>query len=595
MRWKEKKNSLFYKIFILILLTSMIPLILVNYIWMNNTKKIVCENEIQMADSVLYQMTMRMENMMNFVNVNTYSFLFDAKARQIISTKPANDGVRKENEIYLHEIFSQIKKSNTMIRSVEFVGNYYQVSSEDDMDGNVDYNELKAQEWYQEFCDYYLETVTPVYQNSYIKKMNTEVFGWIRKMSPSNSNTTVGNFLVEISQSSVANLIEKVQEDTGNPVIVYDKKGNLIYHPEGRYDANKSEKAIFDKAKTEKQFSVSDEKDTYTCLVKKVSTPDWYAVMLVDQQELLMYGKKSTMESMCLEIMIVFVSIAVAYLISGNITKPVKQLAKTMELVEQNKLDVSMPVNQKVTEVVILSRCFNNMLSHIRQLLNDVRREEQEKKELEIKMLQAQINPHFLYNTLNVIRWKAMMHGETSISNMIISLIKLLEFSGKRVDTYVTIEKEREHATSYLNLIKEQYQDEFEVEYKVDEAVLQCYTVKFILQPLIENAVFHGLEPLDEKGKILIEISGNHSWIYFKVEDNGIGMSEEVYNNQSAFRGLGIYNVNERLRKHFGKESTLHIESEEGIGTCVTFRIPVLTCAPDKGKGEKNEEGTSGR
>ena len=240
---------------------------------------------------------------------------------------------------------------------------------------------------------------------------------------------------------------------------------------------------------------------------------------------------------------------------------------------------MAVPVDTSVTEAEILSRGFNKMLSHIRELIGDIRREEQEKNAIEIKMLQAQINPHFLYNILNVIRWKAVMHGEETISSMLLSLIRLLEFSGKKTGTFVTIEKELEHASSYINLIRYQYQDDFEIVYDVDPEALSCYTVKFILQPLLENALFHGIEPLDEKGQILLSIRRNEDGICFVIEDNGVGMPEDIQHNLSAFRGLGLFNVCERLEKHYGEQSALQIESQKGAGTRISFQIPVI-CDP---------------
>ena len=590
---KGKKKSLFYKICAAMILTGMLPLILVNGIWLHNTSNIVYKNEIQTASSMLYQLSMRMENIMNFVNTCAYSFLFDSKTRAILSVRPKNEEERNENEAYIKDIFSQIKKNNTMIRSLEFDGKYYQISSED----TADFEMLQQYDWYQDFDDYCLEGFTPVYCNSYIKRMNTPVFGWIRKVIYAKTSDVAGNFLIEISHSSIRSLAEEIQHDMGNSILVFDKKGNLIFHPEGRFTANESEEKLFQQIKSgENAMTLREGGETYTCLVNRVSTPQWYIAMLINEKQLMAYGKQSTMQSIILGVLILIASIVLAYMISRHITRPVKQLAETMELVEKNYLDVSVPTDQKIAELEILSNGFNNMLSHIQQLLEDVRAEEREKKALEIKMLQAQINPHFLYNILNVIRWKAMMHGEKSISDMIVSLIRLLEFSGKRVNTFVPIRKELEHASSYLELIKSQYQDDFEVIYEVDQEALSCYTVKFLLQPLVENAVFHGLEPMEGGGRILIGIKKEESWILFQIKDNGVGMSEKIRQNQSVFRGLGIYNVNERLKQHFGEACMLNIESQPGGGTKVFFKIPVITEAPlEEGEKQNGTDTAGGR
>lgn len=570
------RKSLFFRIWISVILTSIIPLLVVNGIWYNNTSNIVYKNEMQSASSLLYQLNMRMENVFNSININSYPFLFDSKVREILSVPPQNEEIRSKNEEYIQDIFRQMKKSNTMICSVEFVGKYYSISSEM-TNQHVDFEKLKQYKWYAEFSDYYVEMVTPIYNNDYIEKFNTKVVGWIRKITPSDSMTAVGNFLIEISYSNIASVMKEAMEKSGNKIMVFDKRGNLFFKPDDIILSDTEIEELVQKVKTsEDVISIENHEKEYACLAERSAASGWYIVMMVEKEGLLTYIKASVRQSMLFGIFIVFFGFVIASVLSRNITKPVSQLAATMKQVEKDNLEVTAPVDQSVTEVAILSRGFNKMISHIRNLIEDIRREEREKKEMEIKMLQAQINPHFLYNTLNVIRWKAVMHGEETISKMIISLIKLLEFSGKKTDAFITIEKELEHAVSYLELIQYQYPDDFEVIYDIDQEALSCYTVKFILQPLLENAVFHGIEPLKGKGKVFLQIKRRENHIYFKIEDNGVGMSTEVQNNLSAFRGWGIFNVNERLKKHYGEEAILNIESEEGVGTKICFVIPAV-------------------
>ena len=297
-------------------------------------------------------------------------------------------------------------------------------------------------------------------------------------------------------------------------------------------------------------------------------------------------------------------TVIIVILFSENLTRKITALSYAMETFQlghdpEHLSIVTVPHPDdpsRYDEIDRLGITFEDMQHTIAGNLKSIVNLSVNEERLKYQLLQSQINPHFLYNILNVIRWKAMMHGEKSISNMIVSLIKLLEFSGKRVNTFVPIEKELEHVSSYLDLIKSQYQDDFDVIYEVDPEALPCYTVKFLLQPLAENAVFHGLEPMEGKGKIFIGIKKAENWIHFQVKDNGVGMSEEMQRNQSAFRGLGIYNVNERLKKHFGEASMLNIESQPGEGTKIFFKIPVITEAPlEEGEKENGTDTAGGR
>lgn len=544
----NRRKALFFKIWISIILISIVLFAAVNLIWYKNTSDIIYRNEMQSASSLLYQLNMRIENIFNSINTNSYPFLFDSDVRDMLSVPPADEKTRLENESHIRDIFRQMKKNTTMICSVEFAGRYYDISSETDR-SQVDFDQLRQYDWYREFSDYYVDLVTPVYKNEYIEKYNTRVIGWARKITGSDTSNTIGTFLIEISYPSIENVMREAMEKSGNRILVFDKKGNLCFHPDSSRDkllSGQDYASLLQKAKSREDVFLFEEEGTeYACLVERPATSGWYIVMMVNRQELLDSTRASVRQSLLLALF----SFVVAYLLSRYITRPIHQLAATMKLVEKNQLDVAVPVNASVAEAEILSRGFNKMLSHIRDLIEDIRQEEQEKNAIEIKMLQAQINPHFLYNVLNVIRWKASMHGEETISQMLLSLIRLLEFSGKKTDTYVTIEKELEHAASYMNLIQFQYQDDFEVVYDVDPDALPCYTVKFILQPLLENAVFHGIEPLQDKGRICLSISRREDGIYFVIEDNGVGMPAEVSGNVSAFRGLGLFNVSERLRK----------------------------------------------
>lgn len=591
----NKNNSLFGRLWMSIAVTSVILVLAVNCIWSNNMKETVYKNEIQSSSNLVHQLKIRIENIFNTINMNSYSFLMDSKVREIIEVAPQNAEIREENEEYIQKIFRKMKKDNAVICSVEFVGPYYNVSSEAD-DQEVDFEKLKQYAWYPEFSDYYLDMITPVYRNDYIEKFDTKVIGWARKITGVNNYGIAGMFLVEISYSNISSIMEEVMENSENQILMFDKRGNVLFQSKENQFSNSEMKELIRQAKTSDNiFNIENEKGTYTCIYEKSSASDWYITLLIDQEKLTAYISESVKQSFLIGFFVILVGFVIAYGISKYITKPIYQLTNVMKQVEKNHLDVEVPVDRSITEVAILSNGFNKMLSHIRNLIEDIRREEQEKKELEIKMLQAQINPHFLYNTLNCIRWKAIMHGEETISQMIISLIKLLEFSGKKTKMIVTIEKELEHAVSYLNLILYQYADEFDVVYDIDSEALSCYTVKFILQPLLENAVFHGIEPLEEKGKIYLQIKKRENVIYFEIKDNGVGMSEKVQNNISAFRGWGIFNVNERLKKYYGEAAMLNFESEEGVGTKIYFQIPIVTTVDEKGEKEIHEESITGR
>ena len=219
------------------------------------------------------------------------------------------------------------------------------------------------------------------------------------------------------------------------------------------------------------------------------------------------------------------------------------------------------------------------MVVRIQRLMTTVREEEINLRKTELKALQAQINPHFLYNTLDSIAWMCEQGRNADAVNMIHALARLFRISISRGHELIPIAKEIEHAESYLQIQKYRYKNQFTYTFDVDEACLDYYCNKITLQPIIENAINHGLDLLVEEGRIDVRVRQDGEDILFSVQDNGVGMSQEqietiLRNGPSDRTGIGIKNVNDRLKIYFGKQYGLHITSEPDVGTCVEIRMP---------------------
>ena len=211
--------------------------------------------------------------------------------------------------------------------------------------------------------------------------------------------------------------------------------------------------------------------------------------------------------------------------------------------------------------------------------MNQVRQEEISLRKTELKALQAQINPHFLYNTLDAIGWLCEEERCQDAVEMVNALAKLFRISISKGHELITIQKEVEHARSYLKIQNFRYKNQFSYDFQIEEDCLQYYCNKITLQPIIENAIYHGLDRMVDEGHIQIGIYSEGEDVIFRVEDNGVGMSEEqcrsiLHKEPGDNSGIGIKNVNDRIKIYFGKEYGLSIESELDVGTCVTIRMP---------------------
>lgn len=281
-------------------------------------------------------------------------------------------------------------------------------------------------------------------------------------------------------------------------------------------------------------------------------------------------------------VIIVIAAFGVAYFMSRMITNPIKQLSKMMRKMESGNLQVAIAVNNQ-DEIGRLSNSFNKMAKEMQVLISRIKQEESKKRTAELNALQTQINPHFLYNTLSVVRWMSKAQMADNITETLDSLIYLLTFSARNMKEFVTIEEEMTFIRNYVSLLELRYYNTFEVRYEVDEQALAYETLKFIIQPFVENAIFHGFTDEDKDYHLYIGVRRERQSVQFVIKDNGVGMSEEqiskLMNHSPVHKGMnaiGVRNVAERIALHFGPQYGVKILSGHE-GTEVVISIPIIT------------------
>ncbi|MCL6547651.1 MAG: sensor histidine kinase, partial [Alicyclobacillus sp.] len=234
--------------------------------------------------------------------------------------------------------------------------------------------------------------------------------------------------------------------------------------------------------------------------------------------------------------------------------------------------------------------------AQIVRLFNQVEEEGRRKRQAELAALQAQINPHFLYNTLNGVRWLVLMGEEPArVGQVITSLVKLLQNTLGKDEEFHPLAEEIELVKSYLTIQEMRYRDKFKVEYALDAEVMKAPIPRLILQPLVENAIFHGIEPGKRPGTIRIAACKDTGRLRIEVSDDGVGIPSEILSNlftgdqkpRKSFSGIGLRNVHERIQLLYGNEYGLRVESERGHGTRIIMLLPEGGAgdvqAPDRG------------
>lgn len=275
-------------------------------------------------------------------------------------------------------------------------------------------------------------------------------------------------------------------------------------------------------------------------------------------------------------LVLVTAATAAILILTSFVTKRIRRLKAGMEEVKEGNLQTEI-VSDSQDEIGDLVSGFDLMLQRLNTLIEEVYKGQIKEKEYQMRALQAQINPHFLYNTLSLINWKAIEAGADDISRITLSLSTFYRTSLNKGKNVMSLEDELRNMRSYLDIQLMMHDDSFDVEFYVDENLLQYRTLNLLLQPLIENAIAHGIDlKTDGRGKLVITGKEEDGLIVLTVEDNGVGMTQEQADRilTEESKGYGVRNVNERIRLYYGEQYSLHIESEPGKGTKAQIRIP---------------------
>ena len=291
----------------------------------------------------------------------------------------------------------------------------------------------------------------------------------------------------------------------------------------------------------------------------------------------------------------VLLAAVVILLISYTFTRPIGKLMTAMKEIEKGDFKIQV-VNKSRDEIGRLTESFNFMVSKIDHLVKEVYQEKIAQKNAELEALQAQINPHFLYNTLDSINWMLMDIGADDISDVVVSLGDILKYSIHGKDVLVPLNEEVQYIESYLCIQKNRLEDRLCTSMEIQKEARACMVPKLILQPMVENAILHGIEPMKDGGRVRITAGLEQQNLLITIEDNGPGMAPEeleqcraaVYSESGATDSIGMRNVHRRLRLHFGEEYGLAIESRHQEGTIVTLRMPGTRLSAEQ------EQGTDG-
>ncbi len=396
-----------------------------------------------------------------------------------------------------------------------------------------------------------------------------------------------GVLLVDMNFSSIEQLFKK-SNTMGNGGYMYltDSKGSIIYHPRQKLIDGLAEKenntvnAAYEDGSHKENF----EGERRIVTVKTVGYTGWKIISVTP------YSVYSLNFAQIRYFVIVIISAAMFILffvnqfVSAKIADPIKRLNDSVKGLENGNLDVVIYEGGGSDEIQHLGKTLNSVVVQLRKLMDKIVIEQEEKRRSELYALQSQINPHFLYNTLDSIVW--MIEGEmyTEAIHMVTHLARLFRISLSKGKTVITIKDEIDHAKNYMNIQQFRYKDKFQIFFHIAPEIYDYCTVKLILQPLLENAIYYGMEYMYGDGEINVKGEKREGDIYMSVEDNGPGMTKEIQGDllkegrkiPTKGSGVGLLNVHKRIQLRYGEEYGLTIESQPDEGTKVTIHIPAI-------------------
>lgn len=414
-------------------------------------------------------------------------------------------------------------------------------------------------------------------------------YKWVISMSRAVEITVGGSteqavLLIEMAYQGLEEVLDEVTLGNGGYIYLMDSNGDIIWHPKfeliasGRVKENNLVAAGYDDGSREEIFNGTRQ----TVVTKTVGYTGWKLVGVIKGTGISLNMLKTRLFIVFVILLIIFIVILINSYISFRVTNPIRELEKSVKELEEGNLDADIYMGGSY-EVQHLGKSVQDMKFRIKGLMQDIVNEHEEKRKSEFDSLQAQINPHFLYNTLDIIVWQIENEKQSEAVHTVTALARFFRLSLGKGKNIVTVKDEIDHVKNYLMIQHMRFKNKFDYEFDIAEDVLELPSLKLMLQPLVENAIYHGMEFMDGDGLIVVKAWREENELYLSVADNGLGMTEdkvemiltgESTSGNGRGSGIGVKNVNERIKLYFGEAYGLTIDSEPDEGTTVIIHLP---------------------
>ena len=558
------------------------------FIALNYTKNSIYENSINYTSQIIKQVNYDIDSYVKYLENISFIVSTSSDVSNYLYNEGQTDMEREEEKERILSQFKTIMDSRSDIYNIAVVANNGRSILNDGGDEFTEYINVRDQDWYKAALE--AKDGTAI-SSSHVQNAIKSSYKWVITLSKAlinyNNAQNEGVFFVDLNYTSISELCNNNNIGNKGYIFILDEDGNIIYHPKQQlmYGGLITENVDDIMACKENYFNTGDK--IYT--ISKSDKTGWTVVGAANTSELLKNNKQAQMMYLLVAAVLLLGVILISSIIAREITRPIRQLRDSMSMVEEGQFDKANVAVTAKNEIGSLSKSFNVMTERIHTLMEQNVYEQKQKRKNEMKALQAQINPHFLYNTLDSIIWMSEAGQNEEVVLMTSALAKLLRQSISNDREQVTVEEEIEYVRSYLTIQKMRYKDKLEYSIEVSPEINHIMIIKFALQPLVENAIYHGLKYKETKGNLNIRGYERGDKAYITIADDGVGMDEDVLEHifdetmkEHKSNGVGVPNVQKRLQLYYGPEYGISYISRKGVGTVATVTVPLNSRVDDE-------------
>ncbi len=506
---------------------------------------------------------------MSGINIATYIARVKGESNVFASDPALHQYLSGDDESLRSSLMSRIDsllQNDTNIQSIVVVSKDGRIlSNEDNLDMSVSKDMMK-EDWYIDS----IQNTMPVLTGARMQNFSPDKAHWVISVSTEITGETgdnLGVVLMDMDYSVIEDHLRTLELGMDGYIFILNDKGDPVYHKDPSYfsDPDKRNKLL-------KIQSAGDRYDKNTNILTyqtSIENTGWNMVGVVSLDTLKML-EHQLFEAVTLTGGLLFCAVLLfGLLFTRRLSIPMTDLERGMREIEK-LAEVSLRKNS-FYEIELLTENYNEMIRRIRQLMDDLSAKERTLRQAELNALISQINPHFLYNTLDTIIWMAEFNDSTKVIALTKSLAAFFRLSLNGGRELVTVADELEHVRQYLYIQKERYEDKLNYEIHASEDLLDYTVPKIILQPIVENSIYHGIKPLKGNGKITVCVKEENDSLIFTVTDNGVGFAPDSMKDQEPSHpgSVGLSNVNERLRLYYGEGYGAKIHSAPGAGCTV--------------------------